>query len=286
MCEMTFRNRVLRLAFVPASLVAFAATGCAGEPVIQQQDSVTQHPQPAFTNEDDPPPAPPAPVEPTPPVVTPPDPPAPPVPSNIKPAVVHVYQRDALGGGWYCTGTLVSADTVVTAAHCIDPTVMVSYTIFAENAPGAPRVSAGAPRIFGGTFDDPANPDLGTLTLSTPIALDTYAELVDVTATVASGVTVQGIGIVRTTEDPESSFMETAPMTVTSAVQYGYDHGIAVPMFSKAGDSGSGLFLVENGVLTNKLIGVARNPEQERGLDHYTRVDADLLAWMAAAPKP
>ena len=70
-------------------------------------------------------------------------------------------------------------------------------------------------------------------------------------------------------------------MPVTSTVQYGYEHGFGTPMFSKGGDSGAGLFLVENGQRTRKLIGVARQPEPERDLDHFTRIDPAFLAWYA-----
>ena len=62
----------------------------------------------------------------------------------------------------------------------------------------------------------------------------------------------------------------------------GYEYGYGTPYFSKGGDSGAGLFLVEEGKLTLKLIGVARQPESDRDLDHFTRIGAPFLEWYAA----
>jgi hypothetical protein len=42
------------------------------------------------------------------------------------------------------------------------------------------------------------------------------------------------------------------------------------------------MFLVEKGQMTHKLIGVVREPEPERGIDHLTRVDADFIQWVQA----
>jgi len=57
-----------------------------------------------------------------------------------------------------------------------------------------------------------------------------------------------------------------------------FEHGFATPLFTKGGDSGAGLFLVENGQITHQLIGVARQPEPSRSLDHFTRIDASPLS--------
>src|SRR5436189_1658655 len=35
--------------------------------------------------------------------------------------VVYVQMKDREAGRWICTGTLVGKTTVVTAAHCLDP---------------------------------------------------------------------------------------------------------------------------------------------------------------------
>jgi hypothetical protein len=191
--------------------------------------------------------------------------------------------RDTLRGMWFCTGTLVASDVVVTAAHCLDTDKFVSYEIIAPLAPGKPRVKATKPAVFGGHYDDVANPDFGILRLDAPVTLPRYAELTDVTASVEAGTTVLASAVIRTAQDPSAPFAPSAPVPVTSTVQFGYEHGFGTPMFTKGGDSGAGLFLVENGKVTHKLIGVARQPEPARSLDHFTRVDPALVTWFTAA---
>lgn len=182
-------------------------------------------------------------------------------------------------GGGFCTGTLVAKDRVVTAAHCLESEKFVSWEIVAPLAPGKPRVSASNPKVFGGSFEDVANPDIGTLTLSKEIVLPVYAQLTDVVAQVEAGAKVEATAVVRTDKTPEAPLFTEATMPVSSTVSFGYEHGFGTPYFSKGGDSGAGLFLVENGKLTHKLIGVARQPEPERNVDHFTRIDAAFLAW-------
>lgn len=193
--------------------------------------------------------------------------------------VVYVLMRDHLQRQWFCTGTLVAKNRVVTAAHCLEADKFVGWEIVAPLAPGKPRVSASNPKVFGGSFEDVANPDIGWLTLSTDIVLPVYAQLTDVVAQVESGAKVEATAVVRTDKTPEAPLFTEETMIVSSTVQYGYEHGFGTPIFSKGGDSGAGLFLVENGKITHKLIGVARQPEPERELDHFTRVDAAFLAW-------
>jgi hypothetical protein len=193
--------------------------------------------------------------------------------------VVYVLMRDELEQRWFCTGTLVAKNRVVTAAHCLEKDKFVSWEVVAPLAAGKPRVSASNPQVFGGSFVDVANPDIGTLTLSKDIVLPVYAQMTDVVAQVESGAKVEATSVVRTDKTPEAPLFTEATMPVSSTVKYGYEHGFGTPYFSKGGDSGAGLFLVENGKLTHKLIGVARQPEPDRNLDHFTRIDAAFLAW-------
>lgn len=234
------------------------------------------------------------------PTVTPPTtktPPAPPrEPANVAPAtpatvattaehaeVVYLNMRDRRGQRWYCTATLIARDRVVTAAHCLDKD-FVSYEITAPFVSGTPRIKANTPQIFGGDFHAVENPDFGTLTLEKPLDLPRFAELTNVVDRLEAGPVV-GMAVVRTAEEPTAPMAPSAELPVTSATEWGYAYGITTPMFSKGGDSGAGLFLVENGKPTHKLIGVARQPEPARMVDHFTRIDAELISWNGSHTK-
>jgi hypothetical protein len=69
-------------------------------------------------------------------------------------------------------------------------------------------------------------------------------------------------------------------MLLSSTLDIGYAHGFGVPMYSAGGDSGAGVFLVENGQMTHKVVGVEREPEPARKLDHLTRVEAAFIDWV------
>lgn len=228
-------------------------------------------------------PAPPSPPPPAPEARKPLAPPPPDVSDETFAEVVYVLMRDRKFDLWFCTGTLVAKDRVVTAAHCLDPQMFVAYEVVAPLAPSRPSVSASDPRLFGGDFELVENPDIGFLTLDTPIALPTYAQLTDVVARVESGEALTAAAMVRTKEEPEAPLALSQHLPLTSTVHLGYAYGFGTPYFSKGGDSGAGLFLVEDGKPTHKLIGVARQPEPDRDLDHFTRIGAPFLDWYHAA---
>ena len=195
--------------------------------------------------------------------------------------VVYVFMRDRKNSLWFCTGTLVSATTVVTAGHCLEEAKFVSYEIVAPMAANRPRITASKANQLSAEFANVAVPDIGFLTLSKPVALSVYAELTDVTARVDAGEQLSVAAVVRTAEKPEAPLQESDVMPLSSTVELGYAHGFGTPLFSKGGDSGAGLFLVEEGKRTHKLVAVARQPEPAREMDHFTRIDATFLSWYA-----
>jgi hypothetical protein len=186
-------------------------------------------------------------------------------------------------GGGFCTGTLVAKDIVLTAGHCVDTDRMADFSVVAPRAPNQPRVTASRVARFAGDYDDPSSPDIGILKLDEPIVLPQYAQMTDVTSRVDAGQTVDAMAVTRTAEEPEAPLESSAVLKVSSAEDLGYEHGFQTSMFSIGGDSGAGLFLVENGKPTHKLIGVARQPEPDRNVDHFTRVDAAIDEWFAEA---
>jgi hypothetical protein len=196
--------------------------------------------------------------------------------------VVHVFMRGHDNSTWMCTGTLVAKDKVVTAAHCLDPKEFATYEIIAPNAPGSPRIGAKLPTMFGGDYNDVAQPDIGFLTLNEPVILPEYAVLTDVVSRVEAGEKLTVAAVIRTEQVALAPLQVSSKLPLSSTVEYGYDNGFGTPLFSKGGDSGAGLFLVENGKTTHKLIGVARQPDPDRNIDHFTRVGASFKQWYDA----
>lgn len=202
--------------------------------------------------------------------------PAPPPDANL----IEVVQVLIDGDRGFCTGTLVSRMMVVTAAHCLDESSFGSWDVLASLAPGTPKVHAAQVRRFDDDYEDVAKPDIGVVILSEPIELPAYAELTDVTARVEGDAKVTGAAMVRKFVDVESPFIVVGGLQISSDAENGYDFGLVSKFFSKGGDSGAGLFLVDDGRRTHRLIGVARQPEPDKNLDHFTRVDAAFITWV------
>ncbi len=210
------------------------------------------------------------------------DPSAPPEVAT-HPEVVLVLFKDAKNWTWFCTGALVSARTVVTAAHCLQEGQFSSWEVVAPTVAGKPRIKATSLQMFDAKWSEVARPDLGVLVLETGITLPQYAELADVTGDVDSGKTVMVSTIVRTEEKPEATLKRAGTMKLSKTDNYGYTSGYGVPIYSRGGDSGAGMFLVENGQMTHKLVAVERQPDPQRKLDHLSRVTAAFIGWTASA---
>jgi hypothetical protein len=189
--------------------------------------------------------------------------------------VVNVF----IDGDGLCTGTLISKTMVVTAGHCLDETSFKRWDVVAPLA-SPQKIRAARVKIFDAAFEDVAHPDIGVIVLSAPITLPAYAQLTDVTARVAGNGKVAGAVMARKYEDSEAPMIVIGGLEISSGAGYGYEFGLVSKFFSQGGDSGAGLYLVENGKRTHALIGVARQPEPDRNLDHFTRIDASFIAWV------
>lgn len=176
----------------------------------------------------------------------------------------------------YCTGVLVSAKVVLGAAHCIWGT---SYTIKAPFAPGAPTRKVVRSSVISRRYaQDPAAHDVGILVLDAPITLSQYGVPTSIGAEIDRGRTYEGIAVGRSREARTAPLVRSKKLAITSGKDAGYTTGLRTPYFSSGGDSGGPLFLVENGRITHKLVGVERQPEPESDADWFTRIDADVLA--------
>jgi hypothetical protein len=196
------------------------------------------------------------------------------------PEVVLVLMEGKDGWTWFCTGALVSKSVVVTAAHCLQPELFRSWEVVAPTLRARPRVR-GEPRMYDEDWNQAGRPDLGIVRLESPIELPQYGSLVDVTARVEAGERLMTATVVRTVEEPEAPFKKTADLEVFSTAKIGYTHGYGVPLYSRGGDSGAGMFLVENGRMTHEIIAVEREPDPKRKMDHLTRVDRPFIDWVA-----
>jgi hypothetical protein len=197
------------------------------------------------------------------------------------PEVVQLVMPGRDGNIWFCTGALISSTVAVTAAHCLQSDLMLSWQVIAPTIAGTPKVTATRVAMYDDQWAAAEHPDVGIVILGSPIELPQYAVLTDVSAQVDGGQQLQVQTIVRTAEEPEAPFHMTGTMPLSSAVKYGYTHGYSVPIYSHGGDSGAGMFLVENGVMSHKVVAIESEPDPQRKLDQISRVEQPFIDWVA-----
>lgn len=196
-----------------------------------------------------------------------------PVFSGQFPTVVAVV----VGGGGLCTGTLVAPDIVITAAHCVSPTVsgLGSQEAVTANTQvvfdgtdifkGGGTVVGARETIAHPAFTRPGQPDIGIIRLDqkmdrefTPINLDPSA------APVGISVTIVGYGINDSGQSGTGFFLEGN--TSVGCAQYGVDDKLFLCFNQEAGngkcngDSGGPSFGAVGG--TNALVGITSFGDQ------------------------
>ena len=190
------------------------------------------------------------------------------------PAEMPEAVRITMPNGGFCTGVLVSARVALTAAHC---TGQNSFTVESPVANKKQKAKL-AERISESFGTNPAASDIAVLKLDGPINLAHYAAETEIGGAADKGKSFKGIAVGRAKKSASAGLVRTKTMTITSAANLGYTTGLKTPYYSTGGDSGGPLFLVENGKVTHKLVGIERQPEPGRDDDYFSRIDGKVKA--------
>lgn len=188
------------------------------------------------------------------------------------PEVVQVLVNNSAQD--YCTGVLVSATRVLTAAHCMGGT---SFVVKAPFAPGRPQSNAtkgGAVQHSRAFNEEVWKEDAAILNLATPIRLAAYPTLREVGE--LGEETLTGVAVGREREERNAPLVKSKKITVRSGTPDGYTTGLGSEYYSSGGDSGGPLFLVENGKIQHVIIGVERQPDPPN--EWFTRITPAVKA--------
>lgn len=147
-----------------------------------------------------------------------------------------------------------------------------------------PREQVVKTDVLSRDMNDPASRDIGYLLLDKPIDLPRYAVPTIIGAQVDGGTTLKGVAVGRKYEARTAPLVRSKVLNIESGKPAGYSTGLRTETYSEGSDSGGPLFLVEDGKVTHKLVGIERQREPERNIDWFTRIDQKSVDSIAGAP--
>jgi len=188
--------------------------------------------------------------------------------------ILHGNGRD------FCTGVLVKPRVVLGAAHCIWGT---DYTIKAPFVSGAPARKVIKTGVLSHDMYNPASRDIGYFVLESAINAPHFGVPTQIGSQVDSGKTFKGVAVGRKYEARTAPLVRSKIVNIKSGKPFGYTAGLKTEYYSEGGDSGGPLFLVEDGKITHKLVGIERQPEPARNADWFTRIDQKSIDMINSA---
>jgi hypothetical protein len=198
-------------------------------------------------------------------------------PASMLPESIQILRDDGVN---YCTGVLVRPRIVMSAAHCIAGT---GYTIKAPFAAGAPTRKVVKSGVLSRDMASPASRDIGYFVIDRAIDLARYPTLTAIGPQVDGGKTFKGVAVGRKYEARSAPLVRSKILSIKSGKSGGYTNGLRTETYSEGGDSGGPLFLVRDGKITHELVGIERQPEPEKNIDWFTRIDQKSIDMVARA---